>query len=513
MATQLIFNDQNITIGIDVADSATIFNRGAISGSGIGIYASGSGPITIINWGVIQDQQAIYADDFSNFVITNYGRIEGSITLRALSLYDGRDGTITGPVRFGAQNDTAFGGAGSETFYGGDGNDRLSGGAGNDILDGGFDGTDTLDGGEGFDTVIFESVNNQFTGYYVNMGNPNDPRNSFGLDTYIGIEALVGNNGVNTFIGNAETNTFTGKGGNDILDGGGGVDTAVFSGRESDYQIIRNSNGSITVKDNRDDQDGEDTLTNVRFAKFSDKTVALINSAPAALALSTALVSENAPAFTQVGRLSATDADGDAFSFSLASNPDGAFAIADGYLVLARPIDFEAKAQYAVSVKSTDAYGAETVQSFTVTATDVAEHLVLRGTSAANALAGGSGNDTLYGGAGKDVLTGGTGQDLFVFDTRPNTRSNLDTITDFSAADDTIHLKKSVFTKIAQKGALSSQAFWSGAKAHDASDRIVYNKKTGILYYDEDGTGTKAAVQIAKLANKASLSKNDFFVI
>ena len=42
---------------------------------------------------------------------------------------------------------------------------------------------------------------------------------------------------------------------------------------------------------------------------------------------------------------------------------------------------------------------------------------------------------------------------------------------------------------------------------------MVYNKKTGILYYDEDGTGTKAAVQIAKLVNKASLSKNDFFVI
>ena len=70
-----------------------------------------------------------------------------------------------------------------------------------------------------------------------------------------------------------------------------------------------------------------------------------------------------------------------------------------------------------------------------------------------------------------------------------------------------------MFTKIAQKGALSSQAFWSGAKAHDASDRIVYNKKTGNLYYDEDGTGAKAQVKIATLANKANLTYDDFFVI
>jgi Ca2+-binding RTX toxin-like protein len=181
--------------------------------------------------------------------------------------------------------------------------------------------------------------------------------------------------------------------------------------------------------------------------------------------------------------------------------------------VLARPLDFEAKAHYAVSVRATDAYGAETVQSFTVTATDVAEHLVLRGTSGANALVGGSGNDTLYGGAGKDVLTGGTGQDIFVFDTRPNTRSNLDTITDFSVADDTIHLKKSVFTKLAKKGALSSKAFWAGAKAHDKDDRIVYNKKTGALYYDDDGSGGHAMVQIAKLSKNLKLAAKDFFVI
>ncbi|MFC4175351.1 cadherin repeat domain-containing protein [Microvirga sp. GCM10011540] len=71
-------------------------------------------------------------------------------------------------------------------------------------------------------------------------------------------------------------------------------------------------------------------------------------------------MAENAPAYTQVGRLSATDADSDAVSFSLASNPDGAFAISGDYLVLARPLDFEARAQYDVVVKAMDPYEGET---------------------------------------------------------------------------------------------------------------------------------------------------------
>jgi serralysin len=112
------------------------------------------------------------------------------------------------------------------------------------------------------------------------------------------------------------------------------------------------------------------------------------------------------------------------------------------------------------------------------------------------------------------VLSGGAGQDVFVFDTKAHSRSNRDTVTDYSAAEDTIWLSKTVFTKIAKKGALAKSAFWAGTKAHDANDRIVYNKKTGVLFYDEDGSGAKAAVQIAVLKNKpASFSAAEFFVI
>jgi Ca2+-binding RTX toxin-like protein len=140
------------------------------------------------------------------------------------------------------------------------------------------------------------------------MANSDDPRNSFGRDTYTSIEALVGNGAANTFIGNADNNTFTGKGGNDILDGGGGVNTAVFSGRQSDYTVTKNADGTITVQHRNNGPDGTDTLTNIRFARFEaeNKTVALINSAPASVSLSNASVAENA-ADAVVGQLAATD--------------------------------------------------------------------------------------------------------------------------------------------------------------------------------------------------------------
>ena len=129
-------------------------------------------------------------------------------------------------------------------------------------------------------------------------------------------------------------------------------------------------------------------------------------------------------------------------------------------------------------------------------------------------LSGGTGDDILKGGAGKDVLTGGAGRDIFVFDTKPNKTTNIDKIVDFHHREDTIELAKSIFTKIAHKGALTSSAFYNGHNAHDASDRIMYDRKSGALFYDQDGNNAHhAAVQIATLHTKLTLSASDFFVI
>ncbi|WP_157961396.1 calcium-binding protein [Microvirga flavescens] len=128
-------------------------------------------------------------------------------------------------------------------------------------------------------------------------------------------------------------------------------------------------------------------------------------------------------------------------------------------------------------------------------------------------LLGDEGNDKLHGGLGRDILTGGVGMDIFAFDTALSKSGNVDTITDFSHADDTIWLSKAIF-KGAGTGALKSKVFYKGAKAHDADDRIIYDKGTGALYYDPDGTGSKAQIKIATLANKpVDLAHNDFLLV
>jgi serralysin len=50
-------------------------------------------------------------------------------------------------------------------------------------------------------------------------------------------------------------------------------------------------------------------------------------------------------------------------------------------------------------------------------------------------------------------------------------------------------------------------------KAHDANDRIIYDKKKGVLYYDQDGTGSKAAIEIATIKKGLKITEKDFFII
>ena len=162
--------------------------------------------------------------------------------------------------------------------------------------------------------------------------------------------------------------------------------------------------------------------------------------------------------------------------------------------------------------------GAGVVETLTLTGsgsikgTGNASNNKLTGNTGANTLDGGAGNDMLNGGVGKDMLTGGAGKDTFFF-TAALSAANSDKINDFSVADDTVRMENAVFAALKATGTLAESAFYAGAAAHDASDRIIYNKATGALSYDADGKGGTAAVRFATLAKGLALTHADFMVV
>jgi Ca2+-binding RTX toxin-like protein len=125
---------------------------------------------------------------------------------------------------------------------------------------------------------------------------------------------------------------------------------------------------------------------------------------------------------------------------------------------------------------------------------------------------GDAGNDVINGGLGKDKLQGGADDDTFVFNTSPLGKSR-DTVLDFTPADDVIHLENGVFGALTATGTLSGAAFRIGSAAADADDRIIYNKGSGALLYDPDGSGKAGAVQFGLLDDGLNLSNADFIVI
>ncbi|RXF68522.1 calcium-binding protein [Hansschlegelia zhihuaiae] len=136
----------------------------------------------------------------------------------------------------------------------------------------------------------------------------------------------------------------------------------------------------------------------------------------------------------------------------------------------------------------------------------------LSGFTGNDELNGGAGNDTLIGGGGEDVLRGGAGADTFRFDDLPSFGPSVDRIIGYSATDDRIEIDDAVFGGLSG-GPLSGEAFRVGTVALDSSDRFIYDKSTGALYFDVDGMGGAAQKQIAAFDPGTSLSAGEFEVV
>ena len=134
------------------------------------------------------------------------------------------------------------------------------------------------------------------------------------------------------------------------------------------------------------------------------------------------------------------------------------------------------------------------------------------GSSNDDIITGTADNNILIGGLGNDTLTGGAGGDQFTFNNR---NEGIDTITDFlSSQGDKITVSAAGFGGgLAAGVAITTAQFVLGTTALNASNRFIYNTITGGLFFDGDGTDTLAAIQIATLSSKPTLTASDIVVL
>lgn len=555
--------------------TSTIINSGIIEGRDEGISRRDRADLEKIelkNSGIIKGKIYSYHSEYSNAVdeIVNTGKMYGRLHLDGGNdVYDGRFGYIDSPIAGGDGNDAIYGGkedniisggdgddfmaggGGNDTYYvssagdriveasgqgvdsvvsdvsfvlpenfenldlwgvgngranlngtgnsldniliGNPGNNRLDGKAGNDRLDGDL-GADQLIGGSGNDTYVVDDVGDMVVeavnggtdrvissiGFSLaRLGNVEHLRlsGSASIDATGNSLAnvLEGNTGSNTLRGNSGNDTLNGAAGSDKLYGGSGAD-ALTGGTGQDIFVFDTALGAAHIDRITDFSGADDTI-------WLDDAV-----------------------FTKAGRIG----DLKASAFHIGSKAhDGDDRII--YDKAAGKLFYDADGSGSGAAVQFATIG----KNLALTANDfdvVTAMNVLRGGTGPDTLTAGSGNDRIYGNLGSDTLTGGAGKDTFVFDTKPSS-TNIDTIKDFSVADDTIWLDNAVFNKAGAVGDLKTEAFCVGTKAKDASDRVIYDKATGKLWYDADGNGKSAAIQIALLTKNLSLTASDFDII
>jgi VCBS repeat-containing protein len=264
---------------------------------------------------------------------------------------------------------------------------------------------------------------------------------------------INGLNGNDVLTGNASADTINGGSGNDTLDGAGGADTLV-GGTGNDIYFVDNAGDQVIENAG----EGADTV-NASIDYVLGSAVENLN-------------------LTGLANLNATGND---LTNTINGN-DGANVISGGLggdLLVGNG-------------------GADT----------------LYGQDGGDFLQGGDGNDLLVGGAGADELTGGAGADTFLFDSL-TVSADRDKLRDFTPGQDIMSFSRAVFTALGGQpaGTLSASQFVNGTQALTADHHFIYQVSTGNLWYDPDGVGGAAQIQIGLLSTRPTLTASDFFLI
>jgi predicted outer membrane repeat protein len=107
-----------------------------------------------------------------------------------------------------------------------------------------------------------------------------------------------------------------------------------------------------------------------------------------------------------------------------------------------------------------------------------------------------------------DALTGDG--DRFVFKTLKDSPLSIN---NFDPAEDSFSISAAGFDGgLKANTVLAPSQFVYGPEARDASDRIIYQKSKGIVFFDSDGTGADLKIQIATLNNLPTLTNADISI-
>ena len=410
--------------------------------------------------------------------------------------------------------DGAINGRGNELgnmLVGNDAANLLEGFAGADEIDGGG-GADTMRGGDGGDVYEVDHLLDRVVETAANDTDHVTSSVSFALGAHVEHLYLTGQADLDG-TGNALANHLAGNEGDNLLDGGAGADR-MSGGAGNDIYVI-DSARDIVVERAGGGTDAVTSLVSFTLGATIENLQLLGTAAVAAIG--------NAAANNLAGNAAANILDGRAGADLMKGGAgDDIYRVdrTDDRVVELGAGDgldrIEASVSFALGrhVENLLLVGAGDIGG---TGNSLANRIAgngagnrLDGGAGHDFLLGGSGNDFLYGGTGTDRLEGGEGLDAFHFDTVPHRVANADTILDFSAADDVIRLDRDVFTGIAVNGRLAPGAFREGGAAADSSDRILYDARTGDIFYDPDGTGEIAAVLFARVDPGTALTNADF---
>jgi hypothetical protein len=498
--------------GIDVDGQATIDNHGTIQGTGAG--GSGSDGRLNTSEGIAAGGGTIR--NFAGATISGIGLgilIDDSSTGPAPFVTTVENaGTISGGTSFairiiGTQNDTiqnsgTISGGGGVAIQLGDGNDTLSILLGSSI-------TGTSQGEGGTDLL-------NYSGYTANATANLTSGAATGTGGISGFESITGGSGSDTLGGNSGINTIDGGAGNDKLIGAAGND--ILNGSADDDRLI----GGVGA-DAMSGGTGNDTYFVDNTGDTTDETGGSGVDTVYSTISHTLAAGVEKLYLDGTGNINGTGNTLVNYLFGNSGNNilDGAGG-ADRMFGGAGDDTFivDSAGDRAFETTAGVAGGTDTVQTavnFTMpenienlVITSVAGLVSVIGNSLGNTMTGSAGNSFIDGRGGLDTLTGGLGDDNFVFSTTLSA-GNVDTITDFSAAQDEIWIDNAIFAGLAN-GSLATTAFHTGAVATTAAHRIIYNSATGEAFYDSDGTGASGQVLFAALTTLPALTETNFFV-